>query len=163
MESKSTNPLLQEMEKALQVVLTNLEGLDYALDWKEAPEQWSARDIVDHLLGTESSGILYHLERALRGEPILPNPGIVSRSPERRAMDIRALRNALEDTYRKAVHLLQEATPEQWARRVPLLHPQGSQEIDAIGVVRRFFIAHWNDHARQLATLRERLGIVVEE
>ncbi|MCS7207882.1 MAG: DinB family protein [Dehalococcoidia bacterium] len=160
----SLPPDLQaDMEQALQAVLRNLEGLDYALDWRENPQEWSARDIVDHLLGTESSGILYHLRRALRGEPLIPNPGRLSRSPERRRMDIRALRQALEDTYREAVRLLREASPEQVTRPVPIHRPQGIEMIDALGVVRRFFIAHWHDHARQLASVRERLGIVVEE
>ncbi|MFN3975328.1 MAG: DinB family protein [Dehalococcoidia bacterium] len=151
------------MEKALQAVLTNLKGLDYALDWKESPAQWSARDIVDHLLGTDNSGILYHLGRALQGQPILPNPGVVSRSPQRRAMPISDLRKALEVTYREAVRWLQEASPEQLSRKVSLVSSQGNEEIDAIGVVRRFFIAHWNSHAQQLASLREQLGIFAEE
>ncbi|GBD11724.1 hypothetical protein HRbin23_01397 [bacterium HR23] len=155
--------LLREMHTAFQAVLRHLQGLDYALDWREGPEEWSARDIVDHLLGTEDSGILFHLGRALRGEPITPNPGHLSRSPQRRAMDIQALRRALTDTYQEVIRLVQEASPQQWERKVRLVRPQGVQEIDPEGVVRRFFIAHWNEHARQLASLQERLGIVMED
>ena len=38
-------------------LLQVLDGMDYCLDWKPAPQDWSAREIIYHLLDTPPCGL----------------------------------------------------------------------------------------------------------
>ena len=39
-------------------LLRLLEGMDYCLDWKPDPAEWSARQVIYHLLDTPPGGLV---------------------------------------------------------------------------------------------------------
>ena len=49
-------------------LLANLDGMDYCLDWKEEPEEWSAREVVYHVLETPPGGVHSLVKGILSGE-----------------------------------------------------------------------------------------------
>ena len=58
-----------ENVRAIQTELAHLiEGMDYCLDWKPDPSEWSPREVLYHLVDTPSGGIHSVVRGILSGE-----------------------------------------------------------------------------------------------
>lgn len=156
--------LLREMEEAYQEVRRLLEGLDYSLDWKARPDDeadWSARDVVTHLLGGPGVDLATIVRRALAEETpsFQVRPGDPYRSPERRQMRMPQLREALDSLYREVQGLVRSAGPGQLGRRVRLEMPGMAREFTVAELVYYAFARDWRESAERLRAIRGQLGV----
>jgi len=161
-------PVLQDIEARSQAAWANLkaqlDGLAPYLERSDEPGEWTAREVLTHLLfppGWDAVALLQSFaERDLplieieAGDPFL--------TPERRAMTIEQLAAALDDQRRAVfvyVRSLSEADLGRKAR-IPLFKTfMGTDEITLPVFVGAMFEYHWNDHATQLAKIRDAVGL----
>lgn len=163
--SNAREQLLREMEAAWQEFRGQLRNLDYSLDWKAKPlepEEWCARDIIAHLLGNTRQSLLATVRMALAEE----NPTVELRgsspfrSPETRAMQLPELVAQVDTLYREALALVTSLRESDLSRKLTIRRADGSlQERTCLEMVQRTFCRHWRDHARQVARIREELGV----
>jgi hypothetical protein len=143
----------------------HLEGLEPHLDRAPAPGEWSAREVLSHLLGPEGAG----LEPALRRFTTPPyptldfHPGDPAMSAGRKTLTLAQLRGAL-DAQRQAALGYLSSLPETELQarkvRIPAFKQfLGTEEISLAVFTGAMFEFHWTDHAGQLGKIRQAVGL----
>ena len=141
-----------------------LDGMAPYLERSDEPGEWTTREVLTHLLfepGWDAVAILKSFtDRELpvieieAGDPFI--------TPERRTMTLAQLIEAL-DTQRRAVFDYLGTLPESALgrkARIPLFKTfMGTDEITLPVFVGALFEYHWNDHASQLAKIRDAVGL----
>ena len=59
---------LESIRSVKSDLLAALVGMDYCLDWKQDPSDWSARELVYHVLDTPQGGAHNLVNRIITGE-----------------------------------------------------------------------------------------------
>ena len=59
---------IQNLQSIHDDLIQLLDGMDYCLDWKPDSSDWSARDVVYHLVDTPPGGIHSVVEGILSGQ-----------------------------------------------------------------------------------------------
>ena len=156
--------ILQEIQSIRSELGRLLEGIDYCLDWKPNDEEFSAREIVYHMVDTPSRGIHTAVQGVLSGSvqelPIAS--GLTNMTDERQGNDLDKVREDLETVLSGLEKALASTTDAELdGKRVPLhsITRSTTTERSVEDLVSGIFVRHWREHLGQLAALREALGL----
>jgi DinB family protein len=151
-------------EAAWKNLTAQLAGMGPYLERADEPGEWTTRQVLTHLLFQPDWDAVALLKSFAHADlPLVEiEPGDPFLSPERRAMTLDQLVAAL-DAQRRAVFAyldtLSEADLERKAR-IPLFKAfMGSDEVPIRAFVGALFEFHINDHAGQLAKIRDAVGL----
>ena len=153
---------LQEVQGIRGEILRILDGMDYCLDWKPDDDEWSAREVVYHLVGTPSGGIHEVLKGTLEGSiGEVPTAILTNLTPERQSGDLARVRADVETVLAGVERALSSATDAQLAKRSALFNliSKGTREERTGQIMVERTVTHWRDHLAQLAALRDALGL----
>ena len=154
---------IDNLHAARDQLLELLDGMDYCLDWKLEPADWSARQVVYHLLESPPGGLQRVLWAAISGEKAIEVwAGDDNITPERASYD---LEQVLEDVagFFTAMEEALEAVGKQdsGGQSVLDLHQTsgGGQDYTVGRLLDSMFDAHWKEHMDQVRALRDALGM----
>ena len=165
MAGKIASELKAKTDESWATLTSQLQGMEPHLERSDAPGEWTTRQVLCHLLfepGWQPADFLRQFsERDLPHREIVP--GLADVTPERKAMTLTQLTDAL-DAQRRAifayVDTLSDAELQGRKARIPLFKQiQGSEEVPIAVYVGALFGYHWNDHAGQLAKIRKAVGL----
>jgi hypothetical protein len=163
-----TSAVIQDLESRAQAAWTRLtaqlSGLAPYLERSDEPGEWTTRQVLTHLLFPRDADIVALMKSfADRDLPLVElEAGDTFMTPERRAMTLEELVAALDAQRRAVVAYLHSLTEADLARkaRIPLFKTfMGTDEISLSVFVGALFEHHWNDHADQLAKIRDAVGL----
>ena len=140
-----------------------LDGMDYCLDWKPGDADWSAREIVYHLLDTPPGGTASLVDEILSGEVTEYEIW----SDRTNVTEIRATHDMPEIEGDIAVFFeafdsaLAGASDDDLQGRRVLMHQRtrGEDVKRTLEEVLAGYDRHWRAHLGQLSELRESLGL----
>ena len=154
---------VDNLHAARDQLLELLDGMDYCLDWKLEPADWSARQVVYHLLESPPGGLQRVLWAAISEEEAVEVwAGDDNITPERASYD---LEQVLEDIvgFFTAMDEALQAVAEQDSGGKSVLdrhQTSGGGETYTVGaLLDAMFGAHWNEHMDQVRALRDALGM----
>ena len=152
--------LVQEMRQQLS---ETLDGMDYCLDWKSTDEEWSAREVLYHLVDTPPGGIHAAARAILEGdisELTLP-PDMTDTSGSRTQSDMAQIMSEVGAVLTGLESVIDEASDADLEKSLPVHLPaRGTTETRTLGrVIQGSMDYHWADHLGQLKALREGLGL----
>ena len=157
-----------ELKARADAALANLQrqadGLDPYLERSDAPGEWTAREVLSHLLGEAGwHPVAFLRSFAVSDLPLLElDPGHHYMTDERQRMAVSDFMSALQEQ-RRSVFAYVESLPEgDLARkaRIPIFKTfMGTDEITIPVYLGAMFDYHWNDHAGQLAKIRNAVGL----
>lgn len=164
MASKSAQELRGRIDAAWDNLSRQLQGMDAHLERADAPGEWTAREVLSHLLfepDFDPSATLGTF--AERDYPLVDiNPGDTFLDESRRRMTLAQFREALDTQRRHVLAYLDGLAEPEFDRkaRIPLFKQfMGTDEITISMYVGALFDFHWNDHAGQLAKIRQAVGL----
>ena len=164
MVNATVRELQRRNDAAWEALGETLEGMEAYLELTDAPGEWTAREVLCHLLlepGVEAGGAA----RALAvGDPPLVDitPGAVTVTPERQRMTLADLLAALDGQRRDVFGYLATLGEADLARRarIPVFGPLlGTDEVPLPVFVGIMFDRHWAAHIEQLAKIRRAAGL----
>lgn len=145
-------------------LLALLDGMDYCLDWKADPSEWSARQVVYHLLDTPAGGIPKILGGMLSGE--LEEFEIVAdldnMTPARQGNGLEDVQQDISAYFQAMQEALDSATETGFDDKSALVHLRSRGTLEqrtAQEVLDRTFNGHWGGHLAQIRELRDALGM----
>jgi hypothetical protein len=157
--------LRAKSDAAFENVSAQLQGMDAHLDRADGPGEWTAREVICHLLGDASFDVTAFLASFARSDyPTVDlQPGQLHVTAERRGMSLKQLTDGLR-AQRGQVFAYLSGLPEAdlGARklRIPLFKQfMATDEVSLAMFVGAMFDFHWNDHAGQLAKIRKAAGL----
>ena len=157
----------EELRQRVQAMRENLsktlDGMDYCLDWKSTDEEWSAREVLYHLVDTPPGGIHSSARSILHGdisELTLP-PDMTDTSGGRAQADMPQIMLEIEAVLAGLESVIDSATDADLEKSLPVHLPaRGTTEERTLGrIIEGSMDYHWADHLEQLVTLREGLGL----
>ena len=156
--------LLGEVQEVRIELTRLLEGMDYSFDWKPEEEEWSAREVVYHLVNTPPDGIHTVLQQTLKGaiEEFSISAGLTNLTPERRESDLTHALGGAQEMISAIEEALSSTTDAELEERTVIRRSadQGdTEERTARVLVEGLFLRHWREHLGQLAALRDALGL----
>jgi hypothetical protein len=161
-------PAVQELKVRAQAAWENLaaqtKGLEPYLERADEPGEWTAREVLSHLLfAPDWSAVALMQSFGERELPVVDiEPGDPYLTPERRTMTLAQFMAALDGQRRDVLTYLDTLTDKDLARkaRIPLFKTfMGTDEIPLLVFIGAMFAFHWNDHAGQLAKIRQAIGL----
>lgn len=157
--------LRAKMDTAHANLFRQLEGIEPHLSKADAPGQWTAREVLSHLLFEPGFDPVATLRtfHATNLPTIEIDPGKTHLDGERKSMTLAQFTGALE-TQRKRVGAYVESLSDTDLQgrkaRIPLFKQiMGQEEVPIAVYVGALFDYHWNDHAGQLAKIRKAAGL----
>jgi hypothetical protein len=167
MVNATVEELQRKNEAAWEALGRALEGMEAHLEQADAPAEWTAREVLCHLLFEPGRTPVALLERFATGDPgDLPlveiTPGSVTVTPERERMTLADLVAAIDTQRREVFRYLETLGEADLARkaRIPLFAPiLGTDEVPLLVFVGALFDRHWAGHAEQLAKIRRAAGL----
>ena len=156
--------LLQQIQSIRDELGQLLDGMGYCLDWKPSDEEWSARQVLYHLIGVPTGGLHTTAQLVLRGElkGITMVSGATNVTPERQGTSLEQIMeetNAILAGLEQVVSSNSDIDLEGKKVNVSFLESQAPNERSVGELIGRNLEIHWRDHLGQLATLREALGV----
>ena len=156
--------LLEDARNIHAELLRLIEGMGYCLDWKPDPEQWSARQVIYHMLETPPGGLAPLLRDifsgSLREFDLWANQDNVT--PERLALDLEQVEGDIGRYFQELQQTINAAGEEDFTQKPVLAHWKSwdrDQERTAQDLLEGLFARHWREHLVQLGELREALAI----
>ena len=141
-----------------------LNGMDYCFDWKPQEGEWSAREVLYHLVDTPSGGIhlavLGVLEGRLREFSVTAD--LTNLTPGRRETDVGEAMGEMEAVLtglETALDLATDADLKDKLVAVLSVTRATNQERTPQDLLEGLFLRHWKEHLGQLAALRDMLGV----
>ncbi len=164
MASATVTGLKAKSDAAYANISRQLQGMDPYLDKSDAAGEWTARQVLAHLLfepGWDPVPLLKSFSTS--SLPLVEIKGSSSdTSGARGTASAKQLLEAL-DAQRKAVFGYLEGLSDaelQRKARIPLFKQlMGNEEVPIPVYVGALFDYHWNDHAGQLAKIRKAVGL----
>ena len=155
---------LQDTQSIRRELDRLLEGLESHLDAKPNDEEWSAREIIYHIVETPEEGIHTAVRRTLEGSiqelPMTAN--LTNLTPERQSKDLTGIRMDVEAVLTGMERALTSTTDAELEERKTVFHSilrDVKEDRTAHQLTAGYFVRHWRDHIGQLAALRETLGL----
>lgn len=141
-----------------------LEGMSPFLDRADEPGEWTTREVLSHLMFPPSWDTVALLRSfALTTLPLIEiDPGDPFLTAERRSMTLEQFIAALDAQRRGVLAYLDALGEADLARkaRIPLFKAfRGTEEVSLPTFVEALFEYHVNDHAGQLAKIRDAVGL----
>jgi hypothetical protein len=164
MATATVTGLKAKMDAAFANITRQVQGMDPHLDKSDAPGEWTARQVLCHLLFEPGWDVVAVLKSfATSNLPVIEiNGGLTDTSGARATAGVKQLLDAL-DTQRKAAYGYLEGLSDADLRRkarIPLFKQlMGNEEVPIPVYVGAIFDYHWNDHAGQLAKIRKAVGL----
>jgi len=151
-------------EAAWKNLTAQLAGMTPFLERSDEPGEWTTRQVLTHLLFPPGWDAVALLKSFAHGKlPVVEiEAGDPFMSAERRAMTLEQLVDALEAQRRTVFAYLQSLSEADLTRkaRIPLFETfMGTDEISLPTFVEAIFEYHINDHAEQLAKIRDAVGL----
>ena len=145
-------------------LLRLLEGMDYCLDWKPDPSDWSARQVVYHLLDTPPGGLVSVVRGMISGDLTEYDlwADLDNMTPDRQTHDLERLRQDINEFFSSMENVLAAADGRDLADMRAVVHNKTrgtDDERTAAEILERGFGGHWAGHFEQLEELRESLGV----
>ena len=164
MAHAKVNDLRARTDKSWAHLKAQLQGMEPHLDKSDAPGEWTAREVLCHMLfesGWKPVPLLKTF--ADKNLPVIDiKPSLVEMTAERKAMSLKQLLDALDGQRRDVMNYLDGLGEPQLKRksRIPLFKQiMNTDEIDIPTYVGALLEYHWNDHAGQLAKIRAAVGL----
>jgi len=161
----SQKEINQSMVTGIRSELLGLvEGLDYCLDWKPDPSDWSVRQVVYHILDTPAGGIHEVVWGILSGELTEFEiwADLDNITAERMAYDLDQIREDIDEFFHELDQAIESATEEDFDEKAALAHLR-SRGLDEDRTVQelldRAFEGHWRGHLTQISELKDALGM----
>ncbi len=155
---------IDNLHAARDQLLELLDGMDYCLDWKSEPADWSARQVVYHLLESPPGGLQKVLWAAVYGEPerIEVSAGDDNITTERAGYDLEQVLDDVARFFTSMQEALEAAAKQDTGGESVLARYQtsGGGETYTVGaLLDAMFGPHWNEHMDQIRALRDALGM----
>ena len=155
---------LESIRSVKRDLLAALVGMDYCLDWKQDPSDWSARELVYHVLDTPQGGTHNLVNGIITGE--IKEYEVWSdrtnMTPERAEYDIDRINGDIEAFFTSLDCSISGVSNEYLNGKKVILH-QRTRSMDhertLIAILDRTLNGHMRDHLVQLQVLREALAI----
>ena len=153
---------LENAESLRAALLGLLEGMNYCLDWKPEESDWSAREIVYHLLDTPPGGTASLVGSIVRGEiteyEIWSDRTNVTET--RATLDMEEIEADISAFFAMFNVALQSATDGDLQGRRVLMRQRtrGEDEERTLEALLAGWARHWRGHLEQLGELRAALG-----
>ena len=161
----SQKEINQSMVTGIRSELLGLvEGLDYCLDWKPDPSDWSVRQVVYHILDTPAGGIHEVVWGILSGELTEFEiwADLDNITAERMAYDLDQIREDIDEFFHELDQAIESAIEEDFDEKAALAHLR-SRGLDEDRTVQelldRAFEGHWRGHLTQISELKDALGM----
>ena len=143
-------------------LLKVLEGMDYCLDWKLQESDWSAREVVYHLLDTPPGGAHAVVRGTVSGEITEYEiwSDLTNMTAERAGHDMDQITDNIGDFFGQMTEAVGAAAEEDLDGKSVLVH-QRTWETDekrTLEDVLAGFDRHWRNHLSQIKELRDALG-----
>ncbi len=144
-----------------------LEGMDYCLDWKDgdnrALDQWSAREVLYHLVDTPEGGIGSVIAGVLNGarDEVTILPDANNMTPERMATDMNEALSGPLGILQTAEDAIAGASDADFTEKAAMAHLP-HRDIHEMRTAQSFIDGlerHWGEHLNQLRVIRETLGV----
>jgi hypothetical protein len=141
-----------------------LQGMDSHLERADAPGEWTARQVLCHLLFEPGWNPVDTLKTFSHSNlPVIEiKPGLTDTSGPRATMSLRQFLDALDGQWKGVFAYLDTLSEADLQRksRIPLFKElMGTDEIPIPIFVGALFDYHWNDHAGQVAKIRKAAGL----
>ena len=152
----------ENLDSLRAALLELLEGMNYCLDWKPDESEWSAREIVYHLLDTPPGGTPPMVKGIVSGEiseyEIWSDRTNVTES--RATLDMAEVEADIAAFFAAFADALEGAGDADLQGRRALMHQRtrGEDLERTLEAVLAGFDRHWRAHLEQLAELRSALG-----
>jgi len=165
MAGKIATSLRGKVDAAWANLTRQLQGMEPHLERADGPGEWTTRQVLCHLLLPAGASLEATLKSfAGRDLPVIEiEPGKTYVTDERRTMSLKQLVDALDGQRRRVfayVDSLPDEDLERRKARIPLFKEfMGADEIPLGRYVGAMFDYHWNDHAGQLAKIRQAAGL----
>jgi hypothetical protein len=164
MPSNIVPELRAKTDAAYANLSRQLQGMDADLERADAPGEWTARQVLCHLLFEPGWNPVDTLKTFAHANlPVIEiTPGFTDTSGPRGTMSVRQFLDALDAQRRSVFGYLDSLTEADLQRksRIPLFKEiMGTDEIAIPVFVGALFDYHWNDHAGQLAKIRKAAGL----
>ena len=152
----------ENLESLRTALLELLDGMNYCLDWKAEESEWSAREIVYHLLDTPPGGTASLVQSIVSGEiteyEIWSDRTNVDET--RATLDMEEVEADISAFFIKFDEALQSADDADLQGRRVLMRQRtrGQDEERTLEALLDGWARHWRAHLEQLGELREALG-----
>ena len=155
---------LESIRSVKSDLLAVLTGMDYCLDWKQDPSEWSARELVYHVLDTPPGGAHGLVKGIITGE--IKEYEIWSdrtnMTPERAEYDLDQVNADIESFFQSLDDSISGVSDEDLDAKKVMMH-QRTRSVDEErtlnAILERTLNGHMRDHLAQLQVLRETLAI----
>ena len=159
-----TQAHIESVRSIKSELLAALVGMDYCLDWKQDTEEWSARELVYHVLDTPPGGAHGLVKGIITGE--IKEYEIWSDrtniTPERAEYDIDQINADIESFFTTLDDSISGVSDEDLDAKKVMMH-QRTRSVDEErtlnAILDRTLNGHMRDHLAQLQVLREDLAI----
>ena len=164
MVNATVKELQRRNDAAWEALGWQLAGMEAHLERADAPGEWTARQVLCHLLFEPGWQPVELLDRFSAADPPLVEitPGAVTVTPERQRMTLSDLVAALDGQRRDVFAYLAALDEADFSRtaRIPLFAPiLGTDQVPLAVFVGAMFDRHWTGHAEQLAKIRRAAGV----
>lgn len=145
-------------------LIATLDGMGYCLDWKQDPTEWSARELVYHVLDSPPGGLDSLVEGILSGEVTEYDlwSDLTNLTPERSGYDLDQVTNDITSFFQTLDNTLSGASDEDLETKSAMMH-QKTREVDEErtlqSILERALGEHFPEHLAQLRSVRDTLGI----
>ena len=141
-----------------------LDGMDYCLDWKQDSSEWSARDMVYHVLETPPGGVHALIKGILSGEVSEYDlwSDLTNMTPERAEYDLAQITVDIEALFQGLDEALSGASGEDLETKKVRMHQKTrglDEERTLKTILERTLDVHFREHLDQIRELREALAI----
>ena len=164
MAGKNAQELRVRIDAAWDNLRRQLQGMEAHLDRADAPGEWTTREVLSHLLFEPDFDPVAILRTfAERDYPLVDiSPGDTFLDEQRSRMTLAQLTEALDTQRCRVLAYIDGLTEPEFDRkgRIPLFKQfMGTDEVTIPMYVGAMFDYHWNDHAGQLAKIRQAVGL----
>ena len=156
--------LLEEVQSIGVELDRLLTGMEYCLDWKPQEDEWSAREVVYHMVDTPAGGIHAAVQSILDGSArgLTVTASLTNLSDARMGEDLDGVKEDIDAVLMGLEGTLSAVTDDQLStREAPVRSTTRgvTENRSAQDLTHRLFVNHWREHLLQLEALRDALGI----
>ena len=160
---KARDVLVGEIQSIRSELRRLLEGIDDYFDRKPKNEEWSARELVFHLVDTPGSGgwgriVPGVMEGSVEEIPIAF--GQIDMTETRRGKDARGAREEFETVLSAMENILTTSTDAELAEKKGVYRSRSMTYERNVQEMIENIAEHWREHLGQLDSLRKEFGVV---
>ena len=115
---------IESVRNIISELLAALTGMDFCLDWKQEPEEWSARELVYHVLDTPPGGAHRLVKGIISGETSEYElwSDLTNMTTERAAYDLDQVNADIETFFQSLEDSLSGISDADLERKKVLMH-----------------------------------------